>query len=168
MSRRPDFSFWVSGFHSLMKQAGCVCCSFSLRERTKEHPRGAPLLDISPVPSMEWVGYSGAVEDCPLLGRIGGALSLAGGWVSRLKKAPLCKRSCPEGAEGLKVAVMHICKRRGASGAQSLRQPQAAATSLYTREPFFSRDTQPSASPQAPPIRPSKGQSSTAPEHPVH
>ena len=48
-------------------------CSFSLRERTKEHPRGGALLGISPVPSMEQVGYSGAVEDCPLLVRIGGA-----------------------------------------------------------------------------------------------
>ena len=32
---------------------------------------------------------------------------------------------------------------------------------------FFSRDTQPPASPQAPPIRTSKGQSTTAPERPT-
>ena len=50
---------------------------------------------------------------------------------------------------------------------QSIPQP-LRGSSLYTREPFFSRDTQTPASPQAPPIRPSKGQSSTAPEYPNH
>ena len=64
-------------------------CSFSLRERTKEHPRGSALLGISPVPLPEQVGCSGAVEDCPLLVRIGGAWGEAGGWVSRLKKGSL-------------------------------------------------------------------------------
>ena len=83
------------------------------------------------------------------------------------QKAPLCKGSCPEGAEGLEAASLHICIRSNTSSAQSLpfghhpaqgralatlahckqwaalvrlkpdlRQPQAAATSLYTREAF--------------------------------
>ena len=33
------------------------------------------------------------------------------------QKAPLCKGSCPEGAEGLEVAVLHIFKQSGASSA---------------------------------------------------
>ncbi len=33
------------------------------------------------------------------------------------QKAPLCKGSCPKGAEGLSVAGLRICKRSGASSA---------------------------------------------------
>ena len=49
---------------------------------------------------------------------------------------------------------------------QAIPQP-LRGTSLYTREPVFSRDTQPPAKLKAPPIRTSKGQSSTAPERPT-
>ena len=50
---------------------------------------------------------------------------------------------------------------------QAIPQP-LRGSSLCTREPFFSRDTQPPAQPKVPPIRTSKGQSSTAPEYPTH
>ena len=58
-------------------------------------------------PSLEQVGRSGAVEDCPLLVRIGGALSLAGGWVFRLKRLPCVKGAAPKGLRDCLLRLMH-------------------------------------------------------------
>ena len=92
-----------SGRHDF-RSAELVIVLSRCEKEPKSTQEGAPSWASPPVPSMEWGESSGAVEDCPLLVRIGGALSLAGGWVSRLKKAPLCKGRCPEGAEGLPAA----------------------------------------------------------------
>ena len=63
------------------------CCAEELivLSRCEKEPKstqeGAPSWASPPVPSMEWVECSGAVEDCPLLVRIGGDWGEADGWV---------------------------------------------------------------------------------------
>ena len=81
-----------------------------------------------------------------------------------MRKTPACEKITGRGfcnsSLGLRHQRDHLEHAAGNPSAPSGQLP-------LHKGAFFSRDTQPPASPQTPPIRPSKGESSTAPERPT-